>query len=180
MSELIVVAFPDETKAEEVRKLLFTMQKQYLLDLEDAVVVVKNHEGKVTINQIYNLVASGAAGGMLYGGLWGLLIGVLFFNPILGWAAGGLAGATAGSITGWLTDIGIDDNFIKELGNTIHPGHSALFLLLKKVTPDKVINELKRKGVEGTILQTSLSTEDEAKLQSFLTSKIHRVEHEVQ
>ena len=119
------MAFADETKAEEVRKLLFTMQKQYLFDLEDAVVVVKNHEGKVTINQIYNLVASGAAGGVLYGGLWGLLIGVLFFNPILGWAAGGLAGATAGSITGWLTDIGIDDNFIKELGNTIQPGHSA-------------------------------------------------------
>lgn len=180
MSELIVVAFADETKAEEVRKLLFTMQKQYLLDLEDAVVVVKNQEGKVTINQTYNLVASGTVGGVLYGGLWGLLIGVLFFNPILGWAAGGLAGATAGSITGWLTDIGIDDNFIKELGNTIQPGHSALFLLLKKVTRDKVIKELERKSVEGTILQTSLSTEDEAKLQSFLTSKIHHVEHEVQ
>jgi uncharacterized membrane protein len=67
------------------------MQKQYLLDLEDAVVVVKNREGKVTINQTYNLVASGTVGGVLYGGLWGLLIGVLFFNPILGWAAGGLA-----------------------------------------------------------------------------------------
>lgn len=65
MSELIVVAFANETKAEEVRKLLFTMQKQYLLDLEEAVVVVKNQEGKVTLNQSYNLVASGTVGGVL-------------------------------------------------------------------------------------------------------------------
>ncbi|HEV8052547.1 MAG TPA: DUF1269 domain-containing protein [Parachlamydiaceae bacterium] len=173
MSELIVVAFTDEAKAEEVRKILFTMEKQYLLELEDAVVVVKNQEGKISINQTYNLVASGAMGGVVYGGLWGLLIGVLFLNPLLGWAAGGLVGATTGGVSGWLTDIGIDDNFIKELGNTLRPGNSALFILIKKVTPDKVINELKRNGVEGTILQTSLSTDDEAKLQTFLRSKLH-------
>lgn len=84
MSELIVVAFTDEEKAGEVRKILFTMEKQYLLELEDAVVVVKNQEGKFSINQTYNLVASGAMGGVVYGGLWELLIGVLFFKPIIG------------------------------------------------------------------------------------------------
>ncbi|HNP27836.1 MAG: hypothetical protein KC592_00885 [Nitrospira sp.] len=80
MSDLIVVAFADEAKAEEVRKLLFTMQKHYLLDLGDAVVVVKNRDGKISINLTYNLVASGVMEGVVYGGLWGLLIGVLFFT----------------------------------------------------------------------------------------------------
>ena len=97
----------------------------------------------------------------------------------MGWAAGGLVGATAGGVSGWLTDIGIDEDFIEELGETIQPGNSALFILIKKNTSDKVINELKWKGVKGTILQTSLSTDDEAKLQSFLRAKLPQEGHEV-
>ena len=172
MSDLIVVAFNDEGKAEEVRSLLFSMQAQYLLNLEDAVVVVKNSEGKLSINQTHNLVASGAVGGVLYGSLWGVLIGALFFNPILGWAAGGLTGRTVGGVSGWLTDIGIDDEFIKKLGETIQAGNSALFVLIKNVTPDKVIKELQNQGVEGTILQTSLSIDNEKRLHDILQSKM--------
>ncbi|MEX2493873.1 MAG: DUF1269 domain-containing protein [Nitrospirales bacterium] len=173
MSELIVVAFDTETQAEETRKLLFELQDQYLVELEDAVTVIKNHEGKISINQIYNLPLSGAAGGTVYGGIWGLLIGVLFFNPILGWAVGSFSGATIGGVSGWLTDIGIDDDFIKQLGETIKPKSSALFLLLRKVTQDKVLQVLRQHQIKGTVLRTSLSTDDENVLQEILNAKIH-------
>ena len=172
MSDLVVVAFNDEERAEEVRRLLFTMQSQYLLDLEDAVVVVKSREGKLSINQTHNLVASGAVGGVLYGSLWGVLLGALFFNPLLGWAAGGLTGGTVGGVSGWLTDIGIDDEFIKKLGKTIQEGNSALFVLIKNVTSDKVIKKLQNQGVKGTILQTSLSIDNESRLQDILQAKV--------
>ncbi len=172
MSELLVVGFPNETQAEEVRQSLFRMEKEYLLELEDAVVVVKNQAGKLSVHQNYNLVESGAGGGIVLGSLWGLLLGVLFFNPILGFATGSVAGGAIGGITGWLTDIGIDDTFIKELGNTIQPGHSALFILVKKITPDKVLNHLKQQNVQGRILHTSLSVDDETRLKEILQSKL--------
>ncbi len=171
MSELIVVSFPNETRAEEVRKKLFELEKDYLLRVEDAVVVVKNQDGKISVNQTYNLVAAGAIEGTFFGTLWGLLLGVLFFNPLIGLAAGGVTGAAVGGTGGWLTDIGIDDEFIKRLGNTIQPGSSALFLLIRDITPDKVIRELQVIDVKGTVLHTSLSLDDEKKLQEFLQAK---------
>ena len=160
MSELIVVGFDDEFKAEQVRLNLLKMQQTHLIDLEDAVVVVKNKEGKLKISQAYDLVGGGAVSG----GFWGLLVGALLFNPLLGAATG----VAAGALSGALTDIGIDDNFIKELGNTISPSTSALFVLVKKATPDKVLDEIKKQQIEGTIIKTSLSYDDEAKLQAAL------------
>lgn len=159
MSDLVVIGFDNEFKADEVLLDLAKLQREHLVDLEDAVVVIRNQNGKVKTKQTQELVASGA----LSGGLWGLLIGLIFFNPLLGWAAG----AGAGALSGALTDIGIDDNFIKELGNTIEPGTSALFVLVRQVTPDKVLAEIKHFG--GKVLQTSLSKEDEAKLQEALS-----------
>lgn len=161
MSDLIVVGFDNEFKADEVLLDLVKLQREHLIDLEDAVVVVRNQKGKVKIKQTQELVASGA----LSGGLWGILIGLIFLNPLLGWAAG----ATAGAISGALTDIGIDDNFIKDLGNTIEAGTSALFVLVRQATPDKVLAELSHFG--GKVLQTSLSKEDEAKLQEALSQR---------
>ncbi len=94
MADLIVIAYDDEFKAEEVRLALFRMQKEHLVDLEDAVVVTKTQDGKVRLNQSYNLVAAGAA----TGSLWGALIGLLFLNPLLGVAAGAAGGALAGPV----------------------------------------------------------------------------------
>lgn len=159
MSDLIVVGFKDEFKADEVLLDLAKLEREHLLDLEDAVVVVRNQKGKVKIKQTQDLVASG----VLSGGLWGVLIGLIFFNPLLGWATGAAAGALSGSVT----DIGIDDNFIKEIGNTLEPGTSAIFVLVRKATPDKVLEDLSQ--FEGKVLRTSLSKEDEAKLQEALT-----------
>jgi uncharacterized membrane protein len=155
MSDLIVVGYDDEFKAEEVRLKLLKMQKEYLVDLEDAVVAVKKSDGKVKLNQMYHLAASGAIGG----GFWGMLIGLIFLNPILGAVVGAGAGATAGA----LSDVGIDDDFMKQLAETLTPGSSLLFVLIRKMTADKVLEELS--GTGGKVLRTSLSHEDEGKLQ---------------
>lgn len=159
MSDLIVIGFKDEFKADEVLIDLTKLQREYLIDLEDAAVVVRNETGKVKVKQTQELVSSGA----LSGGFWGLIFGFLFFHPLIGWALGAAVGALSGS----LTDIGIDDNFIKEVGDTIEPGTSALFILVRKSTPDKVLEDLSK--FEGKVLRTSLSKEDEAKLQEALT-----------
>jgi uncharacterized membrane protein len=158
MSDLIVVGYEDVFKAEEVRLKLLKMQKEYLVDLEDAVVAVKKDDGKIKLNQMYHLAASGAVGG----GFWGMLIGLIFLNPILG----AVVGAGAGAVAGGLSDVGIDDDFMKKLAETLKPGASALFVLVRKMTADKVLDELK--GTGGKVLQTSLSHEDESKLQEAL------------
>lgn len=160
MSTLIVVGFNDPFKAEEVRLKLQKMQQDYLIDMEDAVVAVKNDKGKVVLHQAVNLTAAGAVSG----GFWGSLVGLMFLNPLLGLAVG----ATAGAVSGALTDVGIDDGFMKELAATLQPGSSALFVLVRKMTPDKVLEELAGSG--GKVLQSSLTHEDEAKLQAALSA----------
>jgi uncharacterized membrane protein len=160
MSELVVIGYDNEFKADEVRIQLLKMQKDYLIDLEDAVVAVKNAEGKVKLHQSYPLPAAGAVGG----GFWGLLIGTIFLSPLLGAAVGAAAGAAAGA----LSDIGIDDTFMKDLAGTLQPSSSALFVLVRKATPDKVLEAIK--GLGGKVLKTSLSHDDEAKLQAALNA----------
>jgi uncharacterized membrane protein len=160
MSTLAVIGYPDIFKAEEVRLSLIKMQRDYLIDLEDAVVAVKDPSGKVRLHQATNLTAAGAASG----GFWGTLIGLIFLNPLLGLAVGAGAGAVAGA----LSDIGINDDFMKDLAATMKPGSSALFVLVRSMTPDKVLEELR--GTGGTVLKTSLSHEDEAKLQAAISA----------
>lgn len=163
MSELIVIGFDDEFKAEQMRLDLAKLQREHLLDLEDAAVVVKNKQGKLQLKQAYNLVGAGAVSGSF----WGLLIGLIFLNPLLGVAAG----AAGGALSGALADIGVDDDFIREVGNSLEPGSSALFILVRKATPDKVLQEIRNHQFEGKVIQTSLSYEDEAKLQEALQAK---------
>jgi uncharacterized membrane protein len=160
MSQLVVLGFDDPFKAEETRLALYKLQREYLIDLEDAVVAVKTADGAVKLNQRVNLTAAGAA----TGGFWGLLIGVLFLNPLLGVAVGAGAGAVAGA----LSDIGIKDDFMKELAETLRPGSSALFILVRHATPDRVTEELAKHG--GRVLKTNLTREDEEKLREALAS----------
>ena len=156
MRKLIAVTYDTEFKAEEVRLQFLKMQKSYLVSLEDAVVVEKKQNGKVKLHQMYNLTASGAVGG----GFWGVLIGLIFMNPLLGAGAGAVAGA--------LSDVGINDDFMKQLAEKLTPGTSALFVLVDSDLTDKVLDALR--GTGGTVLQSSLSHEDEAKLQAALNS----------
>jgi len=156
MSDLIVLAFDNETGAGEMRDELIKLQKQQVIELQDAAIVIRKQNGKPKVKQVSSLAGAGALGGAF----WGLFIGLLFFAPWLGLAIGAVTGAVAGG----LTDVGIDDNFIKEVGNTIEPGHSALFLLISKITPDKVLEHVQQ--FNPTVLQTNLSEEDEAKLRA--------------
>ncbi|SKB12311.1 conserved hypothetical protein [Planktothrix sp. PCC 11201] len=161
MSDLIAIAYDDEYKAEEVRMTLIKLQKEHLIELEDAAVIVKNAEGKIKLNQAIDLTTAGAVSG----GFWGLLIGTLFLSPLLGAAVGAAAGAASGA----LSDIGVDDKFMKSLGETLQPRTSALFVLVRKVTPDKVLEEIAPYG--GTVLRTSLTKDEEAQLQEVLSTR---------
>jgi uncharacterized membrane protein len=158
MSTFVAIEYDDPHKAQEVRLALVKLQREYLIDLEDAVVAVKDEAGKIKLHQAFNLTASGA----ISGGFWGTLVGLLFLNPLLGAAVG----ASAGAVSGALSDIGIDDNFMKKLADGLQPNTSVLFVLVRKATPDKVVEEIKKFG--GTVLQTSLSHDDQAKLQAAL------------
>jgi uncharacterized membrane protein len=158
MSNLIVIGFDNEHKAFEMRAELVKLQKEYLIEMEDAVVLTKNEQEKIKLHQAMNLTAAGAAGGVF----WGTLIGMLFLNPLLGAAVG----AGAGAVSGKLSDVGINDQFMKELGETITPGSSALFVLVRKATPDKVMDALK--GFGGKVLKTSLTADNEEELQKIL------------
>jgi uncharacterized membrane protein len=160
MSELIVFAFKDDTTAYEMRAALAKMQKNYLIEMEDVVIVHKDVNGEVKLDQMVNLTARGAIGG----GFWGLLIGLLFMNPLLGAAVGAGAGAIGGS----LTDIGINDDFMRELGETLRPGTSALFVLVRKATPDKLLDGLREFTGRAKVLQSSLSQDQEEDLRAVI------------
>ncbi|MBL8797371.1 MAG: DUF1269 domain-containing protein [Planctomycetia bacterium] len=158
MATLVVIGYETDLKAEEVRLSLLKLQKEYLIDLVDAVVVVRDADGKVKLRQLYNLTAAGAVSG----GFWGLLIGMIFMNPLFGFALGTAAGAMSGA----LKDVGIDDDFMKKLGEVLKPGTAALCVLIRQMTLDKVVEELQQYG--GTVIKTNLCHESEAKLQTAL------------
>jgi uncharacterized membrane protein len=160
MSDLLVIAFPTEAKAEEVRKKLLDMQQEYLIELGDAVVAVKQPNGQIKLNQLFHPTATGAVGGAL----WGTLIGVLFLMPL----AGAAIGAGAGALGGALTDAGINDQFMREAAQTLQSGNAALFLLIRKMTTDKVLAELQ--GTGGTVLRSSFDHTKEEQLREALAA----------
>jgi len=166
MSELVVIGFDDPQQADQVLAKLVQLRKEYLIDLEDAVVAIRSADGKVHLKQSMNLVAAGAASGGLSGALWGTLVGLLFLNPLAGFAIGGAIGAGSGALSGSMVDYGINDDFVRSLADTIPNNSSALFVLIRKVQPDKVLAEFS--GVQGRVLRTSLPPEREEKLRQAL------------
>lgn len=167
MSEFLVVAFDDSAKADQVLTQLKRLQKEYLIDLEDAVVAIRDSDGKVDLKQSVNLVGLGATSSGLSGAMFGGLIGLLFLSPLAGAAIGGLVGAGSGALAGSLADFGINDELIKEIADTIKPSSSALFLLVRKAQPEKVLAEFS--GLDGKIIRSSLSPADEEKLQQAIS-----------
>jgi uncharacterized membrane protein len=160
MSTLVAIVYPSEQKAEEVRSIVFDLAKRYLIKFSDVVIATRDDKGRVKLNQLFNTTASGAAGGSF----WGLLIGLIFLNPLLG----AVAGATGGAISGALTDVGINDKFMKELGQSLQPGHAALFVLVQDMTADKVLAEIQPHG--GVVLHTSLDESREQMLREALAA----------
>jgi uncharacterized membrane protein len=159
MADLVVIKFENETGAGALMADMARLQKEYIVQLADAATIVRNADGKVKVTQAHDLVGEGALGGAF----WGMLVGFLFLAPWLGAAIG----AGTGALMGRFTDYGIDDDFIKKVGNEINPGNSAAFFLIVKSTPDKLLEEL-HKFAGATVLKTSLSAAEEAKLNEAL------------
>lgn len=164
MTDLICVAFDAPDTADKVLHALTAMKKEQLIDLEDACVVVRPAEGEPQIKQMMPLTKIGALSGGSSGALWGALVGLLFLNPLAGLAIGAGVGAATGALAGSLSDYGINDDFIKDLGSKIKPNSSALFLLIRRVTADKVLERLQAEGFTGHVLQTNLTNEQEEAL----------------
>jgi uncharacterized membrane protein len=159
-----VTVFDDEATAFEMRAALVKMQKEYLIDIEDAVVVTRDQKGKTKLDQAVSLTSAGAVGG----GFWGMLIGLIFLNPLLG----AVVGAGAGALSGRLNDIGIDDKWMKDIGQSFKPGTSGLFVLVRRATVDKVMQGLKQFAGKGKVFQTSLNKDDETALRNALETNI--------
>jgi uncharacterized membrane protein len=163
MSNLVVFGFDGIHTADDVLNKLRSLQKENLIDLEDACVVERETGGKVHIKQAVNLTALGAAAGGSRGALWGGLIGLLFMNPLAGMAIGAITGAGAGAVSGSLADYGIRDDFVRKLSETIPAGSSALFVLFSRVTEDKVLPEIE--PFKPRILKSYLSKEPDQRLE---------------
>lgn len=161
MSELIVIAFDDEATGFELRAELVKMQRDYLIEMEDAVVVTRPSQDDIKLHQAVNLTAAGALGG----GFWGTFIGLIFLNPLIGAAIGAASGALAGQ----LSDVGINDDFMRDTARALPPGGSAVFVLVRKMTADKVLDRLQSFHRRGRVLQTSLSQADEDRLRDALS-----------
>jgi uncharacterized membrane protein len=158
LSTLVAIAYPDEGRAEQVMEELKKLQGEYLIDLESAVYVTKDAEGKVKVHGVERLTGPEAA----WGAFWGLLFGLLFFVPV----AGVLFGAGLGALFGHFTKIGLDEDFVKGLSEKLGPNSSAVFVLVRKSTPDKVVPEVAKFG--GTVLTSNLADDADQRLQEAL------------
>jgi uncharacterized membrane protein len=157
MATLTVLKFHTPEGADQVAGLMNELQKQQLITVEDAAIVAwEPGKKKPKTRQLHNLTGAAA----LTGAFWGMLFGLLFFIPLIGLAIGAGMGALAGS----MTDVGIDDNFIKEVRSKVTPGTSALFLLTSGAVQDRVLSELKSRGPEFELIASNLSQEQEEKL----------------
>ena len=161
MSNLVAVAYPAESTASEVAQTLIELQKERSIQLDDLVVAIRKDDGKIKLKQSFSPAGRGAAGGALWGGL----IGLIFFMPLLGMAIGGATGAAAGAAT----DVGVDDKFMKELGEKLQPGGAAVFVLVSQSTPDKVLPRISQYG--GEVIHSSLSEHAEESLQEALRER---------
>jgi uncharacterized membrane protein len=161
MSNLVAIAYPNETTAADVARTLVELQKEHSIEFDDLVVAIRKDDGKIKLRQSFSPTSTGAAGGALWGGL----IGLIFFMPLVGAAIGAASGAAAGA----LTDVGVDDKFMKELGEKLQPGNAAVFVLVRKSTPDKVLPRISQYG--GEVIHSSLSQEAEETLQEALREK---------
>jgi uncharacterized membrane protein len=154
MTHLVVLGLDSREDAEKVLDLAGDLARQELLQLQDAAYAYRTDKGKVRIQQSISTTGAGAAGGAL----WGTLIGLIFLNPLAGFVVGAASGAMAGK----LTDVGISDDMIKEIGAQLEQGRSAVFLLARSATVDRVIDAFK--PFNPQIIQTNLSREREEEL----------------
>ena len=161
MSDLIVIGYPDEKTAQNAWEELLTLEREYLVDLEDAAIIRRDHKGKLHITTpAHHAVAWGSFSGLF----WGVLIGLLFLFPLAPLV--GVAGGIMGAALGAAENLGIKDDFKQRVQHMLEPGTSAILVILRKATYDKFVEALRPYG--GTILRTSLSHEAEQQLMKIL------------
>ncbi|MBP6015272.1 MAG: DUF1269 domain-containing protein [Candidatus Promineofilum sp.] len=160
MNHMIVFAMPTLDGAYAMRDALDDLRAFELVNVKDAAVVERLPDGSVRIRQAFDLIGAGALGGVV----WGALIGLIFLSPWLGMAVGSIAGALAGK----LTDIGIDDDFIHEVGEQVRPGHSAFFLLIDNWEGSKALRLLA--DFDAEIIRTTMAPDEEVRLQAFFAA----------
>ena len=158
MSDLVAIGYDSLATAQQVAANAAEAQKAHVIELEDLVIVERGQDGKVKLHQ-----PSAAGAGALGGALWGGLIGLIFLVPFLGMAVGAATGAAAGA----MTDYGVDENFMRQLGEALQPGAAAVIFLVRSVTLDKVLPEIK---IQGKVIQTSLDNEKEQQLSDALAA----------
>jgi len=158
VSDLVAIAYPDVETAREVAKNVGEAQKAHLIELDDLVIVERQGDGKVKLHQP-SLAGAGAAGGALWGGL----IGLIFFMPLFGMAIGAASGAAAGK----LSDAGVNDQFMKDLGEKLQPGSAAVIALVRQANLEKILAEVK---IPGEVVQTSLTEDSEQALKDALAN----------
>jgi len=180
MAELIVVGFKkDMYRASEVLNTLQDMNDSWVVDLHDAVAVYRDYNGKLRVDQSYQMTTNEGAA---WGGLFGGLIGALVAAPFTGGAsvaavlaAGSLSGVALGAAAGavdaetWKEDYGISEDFVQQVGTMVQPGDSAIFALLRSLDPDLVAAQFK--GYGGTILRTTLTPAQRAQVEETLQSR---------
>jgi uncharacterized membrane protein len=158
MADLIAIGYKDEATAEAAADEARRLARDLTIEPDAIAVIVRDTEGKFHVHTSHHSVEDGTTWGML----WGLLFGMLFFVPFLGVAVG----AGLGAIMGRITKAGIDNDFQDQVRDLLQPGTSALFLMVDKVTPDRVVDALSQYG--GTVLKSSLSKEGEKEIQDAL------------
>ncbi len=160
MATLVAIGYPDQTTAEEARQTVQKLESELIIQADQVAAISRDLEGKYHVTTTHGGATAG--GGAWWGGFWGLLFGLLFFVPFAGLALG----AGFGALFGHLGEKGIDKAFQEQVRDQVKPGTSALFVIVEQVTPDKAIAALEQYG--GTVIKTSLSDEDTAKLQQAL------------
>jgi uncharacterized membrane protein len=158
MSDLVAIAYPDVATAQEVASNAARAVQGHVLELDDMVVVEHRPDGKIKLHQ-----PSMAGAGAASGALWGGLIGLIFLMPFFGMAIGAASGAAAGA----MSDYGVDDKFMKELGAKLSPGSAAVIFLVRQASMDKILPEIK---IQGEIVQTSLDDHAEESLAGALAA----------
>ena len=157
MSTLSVLKFPTADGAQQMQGALLALQKQHIIEIQDAAIVTwPQGKKKPKTEQLHNMAGAGALGGAF----WGMLFGLIFFIPFFGLTVGAAIGALAGKFT----DYGIDDNFIKQSREQVTEGTSALFVLTSGAVQDKVVEAMKGQNFE--IISTNLPKEKEDELRA--------------
>jgi uncharacterized membrane protein len=166
LGRLFVLVFDNMLTAFSLREALWHMEDESIIDVGDAVVVTRNAQGKVRLHQSLPLAAAGSA----FGSIGGMVLGMMVLNPLFGSVAGAVAGATAGA----LADVGINDEFMNELGETLKPDTSALFVAVRKTNPELVLERLQPFAGSCKILQCEMPAENEVLLRRLLEGEAAR------